>query len=171
LASNLVPLLIAARRILGVSQGRLGELLGSSHHTGQRWETAGSVPMPSQLHDLARRVYPRDPKLAAELAIAGKSSLEALGVVAPAPPPAAPPPAPKPLPAIEDVVDAVVCAAAEAIDVLPKTIRPALKAAFARARRLGLTVEEVEKALGGKGDKASDSAVAAAPARSRSSSP
>jgi hypothetical protein len=159
-----------------VSQGRLGELLGSSHHTGQRWETAGSVPMPSQLHDLARRVFPRDPKLAAELAIAGKSSLEALGIVAPAPPPAPPPPAPpppapKPLPAIEDVVDAVVCAAAEAIDVLPKTIRPALKAAFARARRLGLTVEEVEKALGGKGDKASDSAAAAAPARSRSSSP
>jgi transcriptional regulator with XRE-family HTH domain len=161
---NLVPLLIAARRSLGVSQGKLGELLGSSRHTGQRWESAGSTPMPSQLHDLARMVHPSDPKLAAELAAAGQSSLEALGIVLPAPPPAAPAPPAKPPPPLEDVVDAVVCAAAEAIDVLPKAIRPALRAAFARARRLGLTVEEVEKALGGK---AAEAAGAAAPRRQR----
>jgi hypothetical protein len=45
-----------------------------------------------------------------------------------------------------------VCAAAEAIDVMPRTIRPALLAAFRRARRLGLDVATVEKALGGEGD-------------------
>ena len=68
--------------------------------------------------------------------------LVTLGIVAP-PAPAPPPPT---LPA-EDVVDAVVCAAADAIHVTPRDVRPALLAAFARARRLRLSVEVVEQAL------------------------
>ena len=151
---HLGNLLYEARQLLGVSQGQLGELLGSSRHTGQRWESAGSIPRDTQLHKLAAMVHPRDPKLAAQLAAAGKSNLEALGIVPPVPPPSpvAPSPvaAPPPLP-IEDVIDAIVCAAAEAIDVPPKTIRPALLAAFTRARRLRLSVDDVERGLGGKG--------------------
>ena len=45
------------------------------------------------------------------------------------------------------VVDAIVCAAAEAIDVTPKAIRPALLAAFRRARVIGLGVDAVANAL------------------------
>jgi hypothetical protein len=53
---------------------------------------------------------------------------------------------------VEDVVEAVVCAAADAMDVSPRAMRPALLAAFTRARRIGLTVEAMEKALGGAGE-------------------
>jgi hypothetical protein len=41
-----------------------------------------------------------------------------------------------------------VCAAAEAINVPPRDVRPALLAAFARARRLGIAIATVETALG-----------------------
>lgn len=170
MAPPLTALLIEARFRLGVSQGGLGQLLGSSQRTGQRWEGGGASPTPKQLHALAAMVHPKDPKLAEQIAAAGGSTLEQLGIVPPPPPPAPPPrpippprpppplaaaapaPPPPPPPPPEDVVDAVVCAAAEAIDVMPRTIRPALLAAFRRARRLGLDVATVEKALGGEGD-------------------
>ena len=41
----------------------------------------------------------------------------------------------------------VVCAAAEAIDVTPRVVRPALLAAVTRARQLGLTLETLDEAL------------------------
>jgi MoxR-like ATPase len=44
-------------------------------------------------------------------------------------------------------VDAIVCAAAEALDASPRAVRGALLAAFACAREAGLPVETVEKAL------------------------
>ena len=47
--SNLVSLLIEARRVLFLSQGSFGELLGSSRRTGQRWEGSGSYPTRQQL--------------------------------------------------------------------------------------------------------------------------
>jgi transcriptional regulator with XRE-family HTH domain len=152
MAGSVVPLLMEARRALGgISQGELGVLLGASRRTGQRWEGSGATPSTQQLHDLARRVYSKDAKLAADIAAEAGSSLEALGIVPAALP--APPPAATPAPPAEDVVDAVVCAAADAIDVLPRAVRPALLAAFTRARRLGLSVEAVESALNGKGEK------------------
>jgi hypothetical protein len=102
---------------------------------------------------------------AAEIAIGADTTLEALGIVRP-PPPAAPPPLPAPpQPALGSVVDSIVCAAAEAVDLSPGAIRPALVAAFARARELGLGVEAVEGALAGKGG-----AVKAARARTGPSS-
>jgi hypothetical protein len=36
------------------------------------------------------------------------------------------------------------------MDVTPRAIRPAIRAAFTRARELGLTVEAMEKALRGE---------------------
>ncbi|MDP9001553.1 MAG: hypothetical protein M3O46_15745, partial [Myxococcota bacterium] len=42
---------------------------------------------------------------------------------------------------VRTLIDAVVCAAAEALDVSPRAVRPALLAAFARASELGLTLE------------------------------
>jgi hypothetical protein len=93
-------------------------------------------------------IHPIDPRLAAEIATEGGSSLEQLGIVRPPPPlpsPAPPPPAPDP----KYIVDTVVCAAAEAMQLMPDAIRPALRAAFRRARLAGLSVEAVDSALNG----------------------
>jgi hypothetical protein len=122
--------------------------MGVSRRTGQRWETGRSDPSPNQIRKLAGMVYPADPDLAAQLAAAAGTTLVALGLVKPpAPPPPPPAPAPPP-PPVEDVVDSIVCAAADAMSVLPRDVRPALLAAFTRARRLGIGIEAVEKALG-----------------------
>jgi hypothetical protein len=45
------------------------------------------------------------------------------------------------------LVEVVVCAAAEALDVSPRVVRPALLAAFKSARAVGLDLETMEKAL------------------------
>ncbi len=147
--TSIIPLLIEARQELGVSQGKLGELLGSSARTGQRWETTGSTPSPEQLHALAALVHPTSSALAAKIAAAGGTTLEKLGLVPspPSPPPPAPPPPPLPSPDPIHIVDTVVCAAAEAMQVMPDAIRPALRAAFRRARLAGLSVEAVDGAL------------------------
>src|SRR5215472_2227952 len=140
--TSLAALLVQARRLLEISAGELGEMLGSSLRTAQRWETEdGCVPMPEQLAELARAVYPRDSRLAAALAAAAGTSLLLLGLV-----PAARKAKPAALPP-ELLVDSIVCVAAEAMDAPPGRVRPILQAAFTRARELGLSAEEVARAL------------------------
>ncbi len=143
-----------ARVALGTTQEGLGAMLGVSRRTAQRWANSG-VPATS-LPDLARVVHPRAPDLAREIATHMGVTLEGLGI---APPPApadlapqlpAPlplPPPPRPLP--DGVVDAVVCAAAEAMSLMPAQVRPGLYAAFARAKEIGLEVDVVERVLRG----------------------
>jgi hypothetical protein len=140
-----------ARRTLNIpSQGKLGTLLGSSERSGQRWERADARPTNEQLHNLAALVYPHNRALAAEIAEVSGTTLLALGIEVP-PPPAPPlpppgrPPAPPPDPVY--VVDTIVCAAAEAMGVVPGAIRPALRAAFRRAARVRLSVEVIDAAL------------------------
>lgn len=150
-----IPILMDdARRVLQVSQNGLAEKLGVSRRTGQRW-SAGRGPYGMDLQNMARLVYPLDVTLAAEIAAAAGTTLEVLGVlpppslaapVLPAPPASVAPP--------DRVVDAVVCAAAEAMQVMPQSVRPAVLAAFACARELGLTVEGVERVLRARGGKA-----------------
>lgn len=141
-----IVLLIQARHLLGVSQGDLGEMIGSSRRTAQRWETTSTRPDPRHWCEIARRVHPLDPALAAKLAALGGSSLVELGLAAPAAPQAdaqgavasrsgSPAGAPSP-----EAIDSIVAAAAEAL-------RPAILAAFARAQALGLTVESVVRGL------------------------
>ena len=60
-------------------------------------------------------------------------------------PPVAPPAAP-PIPG-QVLVDAIVCAAADALKAVPETVRASVLAAFRRARELRMTVEDVENAL------------------------
>jgi hypothetical protein len=45
------------------------------------------------------------------------------------------------------LVDSITCAAADAMSATPEAVRPALRAAFARARDLRLTTAEVASAL------------------------
>jgi hypothetical protein len=150
-----------ARQTLGATQEELGKMLGVSRRTAQRWGVAG---VPSyELTDLARLVLPHDRALAGKIAAAAGTTLEAAGIVQPPPPPA-PPPA--------GVVDAVVCAAAEAMEVMPKEVRPCLLAAFARAKEIGLTIDVIEGALRAKLEVAPASpalADAAGPVKRKSS--
>ncbi|HEY8091716.1 MAG TPA: helix-turn-helix domain-containing protein [Polyangiaceae bacterium] len=134
-------------RVLRLSQGELARELGISRRTVNRWVSRGIVLAHFQAQDLARLVHPADPGLAAEIAAAVGSSLPAMGIPAPSPAAkvAAPPPHPGERPA--HLVDVVVCAAAEALDASPRAVRPALLAAFRRAREAGFTIEDVEKAL------------------------
>jgi transcriptional regulator with XRE-family HTH domain len=138
-------LLGRARRLLRMSQEEFGRLLAVSRKTAARYETSDSVPLMAQVIELARLVYANgDLALANELAASTSQTLESLGIV---PPPAR---AEAFTPPAHLVVDAVVCAAADALEASPGTLRgtrAAVLAAFQRARELGLTFEDVEKAL------------------------
>lgn len=61
--------------------------------------------------------------------------------------PAAAAPAPRPRPPTQLLVEAVVCAAADAMRTTPASVRDALRAAFSRAREMGLTLEEMSEVL------------------------
>ncbi len=138
---------------------QFGTALGSSERTALRWAAGQSTLSVPQLRKLAALVYPRDAALAAELAEVTAETLESLGIVAPPPPPPAPPPAPPvtppPRPDPEGLTDAVVCAAADELAVVPNAVRGVLLVAFRRARELGLTMEEVERVLAARGGKGS----------------
>ncbi len=154
MSSSLPLLLIETRQALLLSQGQLAEMMGVVKRTMQRWEDRGAILLPSHIQTLATAVHPKDPALAARIAAYGNTSLEALGLVKPAPPapppapPAPPPPAPLPTSLL---VDSIVCVAADAIGLQPRAIRPALEAAFVRAREVRLDVGAVADSLTGAG--------------------
>ncbi len=131
---------------LGLTQERLGAMVTASRRTVSRWASGRSHPTPDTLARLAVAVYPTDSGLAARLAAESGQTLESLGLVAPSPP-ATPAPPPRALPPTALVVESVVCAVAEAMQVAPSVARQALRAALARAQALGLSVEEMSEAL------------------------
>ncbi|HTQ46580.1 MAG TPA: helix-turn-helix transcriptional regulator [Polyangiaceae bacterium] len=142
-------LIVHAQTALGTSQEELGKKLGVSRRTMTRWMRKQSYPSPLEWANLARLVYPRNRALAEQIASGLKESLVTLGIEAPpAPPPPPPPPPPgRPYPPSGDLVDSVVCAAAEAIAVTPQSIRPALVAAFDRFASVGLSLDEMRAGL------------------------
>jgi DNA-binding XRE family transcriptional regulator len=166
--------LIEARHALGISQRQLGETLGVVKRTIQRWEDHGGIVTPFHVAKLVAAVHPRNPVLAARIAAHGGTSLLELGIEKPPAPPPPPPPEPPPLPPpppappppphlpTATLVDSIVCVAADAIGVLPRAIRPALAAAFVRAREVQLDVGAVADSLTG-----ADVAAKASPARPR----
>jgi transcriptional regulator with XRE-family HTH domain len=130
-------LLLQARATLGLSQKDLARTLGASERTGERWSANASSPSADQLCKLARMVHPIDVPLARSIAREAGTSLEELELT---------PPAETAYP-VERLVDSVICAAADAMDTTPRAIRPALLAAFTRARELRLDARAVEAAL------------------------
>jgi transcriptional regulator with XRE-family HTH domain len=145
-AMSLRHVLAKARLTLGMSQSEFGPALGWSHRTAARWEGGRAVPSADALRKLTRLLLPKDRELAAHAASHAGETLESLGLIEPPhPPPPPPPPIARSRP--EDLVDVVLCAAANHTGSVPETMRPLLYAAFRRAREVGLTVEEVEKAL------------------------
>ncbi|MGD0525402.1 MAG: helix-turn-helix transcriptional regulator [Polyangiaceae bacterium] len=149
---SLAVVLLRTQHVLAGSQQKLGDIVGVNRRTVWRWQSGKITPSPDTLQKFARLTYPKDPEVAAALAAACGQTLESLGLVPPPPPPAPPLPPPGPPPEEDPVktrlfVDAIVCAAAEALDASPRAVRGALFAAFTRAREAGLPVETVEKAL------------------------
>ena len=153
---SLVPHVAKASRVLGLTHRAMAELCGTSQRTVQRWFSGGSLPSHSQVHALARAAFPRDARLAEALAQEAGTTLVELGLVpSPAPPvpvvPAGPPP--RPFPPVALMVDSILhaatqSAAAHAADPTShQAILEITRAAFSRARGLGLSVEEVHDAL------------------------
>ena len=158
-------LMMNARDALKMTQREFADATGTSLRTVSRWEAGESTPSFIELRKVAPVLHPRDADLAREAARMGGTTLEALGVVRPpappepppAPPPAspakevAPPPPPPPERPTRLLVDAVVYAAAEALEASPGSLlrnaRAMVAAAFARARDLGLSSEQVAEAF------------------------
>ena len=135
---SVTPLIGRARDALGFTQEELGKALGASKRTAHRWEGGQATPSVLEVRKLAGLVFRGDPTLAAELASCASTTLEELGLV----PAQIPRPPPTSL-----VVQAVVCVAADELSAPPATVRRAVHAAFKCARELGLSLEDVEKAL------------------------
>ena len=133
------------RWTLGITQAELGKLIGCSGRTIQRYEGSSPLLSVDQCRAIALALHPKDAALARTFARHGRTTLEELGLVKPPPPPPPAPPLPPPPPPIarEHLVDSVVCAAAEAMNTAPQLARPAVMAAFERARALGLAIDEV----------------------------
>ncbi len=165
-----IGLVTLAQAALGLTQGGLAEMFSVSRRTIVRMVDKKVLPTTLQLNALARAVHPVNPVLAAQLAAEGNETLESLGIVQPAPPPPIvvpeppvvappppvfvapeppppPPPPPRPLPPPRLMVESIVCAAAETMQTTPSAVRDVLRTAFARARGLGMTIEEVDDAL------------------------
>jgi hypothetical protein len=152
-----VPLLLVlSRETLHLNQLGLAQVLGSSLRTVQRYEARRATPAVWELHRLADAVRPHDVDLASQIdewaprPAASAAPATVSTVVEPTAPPVppAPPPAPAPPPVPAGVlVDSVVCAAAEAMALSPQATRPAVLAAFARARDAGLTLDAVVAVL------------------------
>jgi hypothetical protein len=138
MTTDLHRLAVRAQMALGLTQARFGALLGVSARTGHRWAVGKSVMTEFDLRRLAGHLVKVDRALAKEVANAGRTTLEDLGLVEPV----------KPfVPSADHVADSVVCVAAETMGVTPGAVRVALAAAFTRAREVGLSVEAMEKAL------------------------
>jgi len=140
-------LLRRASLALGVSAVELGDMFGVSRRSVSRWMREGTWLVENRATALAKMVHPRDRVIAARLAEIAGQTLVSLGLEAP------PPQSPLTVALASSpaagakLLDAVVCAAAEAMDASPRAVRPALLAAVRCAREVGLTLEAMEEML------------------------
>ena len=139
-------MLYRVQRALGINQKHLAELLDCSERTITRYYDRGGQLTPNDYAKLATAVYPRDRALAAHVASRGGHTFESLGLERP-PAPVAPAREAQPAPAPAHLADSIVCAAAEALDASPKTMRPAIRAALERMVALGMTATAVLEAM------------------------
>ncbi|HEY5242723.1 MAG TPA: helix-turn-helix transcriptional regulator [Polyangiaceae bacterium] len=130
--------LLRLQRTLHLNQRELAQLLGYSSRTISRYYRGGGFLLPTTYEKLAATVHPHDRAFAAELAASAGKTLVDLGLES-SRSPAGPTP--------RHLVDSVLCAAAEAMQTPPHTMRPALTAAFERVLALGMTVEEALAAM------------------------
>ncbi len=130
-----------ARVRLGATQLTFGKQLGVHAQTISRWEFGRALPMHEHLQTMVRLVHPKDRELAALLAGRIGQNLHGLGLE-----PAVTPAQPVGVHA-KRAADAVLCAAAESIDLSPVRLRGALLAAVEEAVAAGLTLEALRDGL------------------------
>jgi transcriptional regulator with XRE-family HTH domain len=128
-------LLVRCQIALGLTQEELGELLGRTKRTIQRWQTSGFEPVADQVETLAHALQPVRPDLAEEVLELGRKAAIVAGVTPPA------------RPATAEVIDAILRAAADAGGTSPEAIRPAIAAAFLEAEEMGVEVRAIVAGL------------------------
>ena len=129
-----------ARNTLGLFlDGDLAKFLGVSRRTIQRHAKHAGIPAGDGHARIARALYPKNPALALTIAKAVDIDLSDLVTAAAAPPP-------RPEPGALHVAS-VVLAACEALDRMPREVRPALAAIFRHARTLGVDMDKLAKLL------------------------
>ena len=131
---DMAELLVRSQLAIGKIQTTFAEFLGVSDRTMRRWQDGGTRLTLAMLLTLAGAVYPKDPALAARLAAAHGYTLEELGIG---------------LPPDQLLAYAITSAAAEVVGVTPRDMRPALAAAFDKARAAGLTMEALHALFAG----------------------
>ncbi len=155
-SAEAIPLLMQASRALGLTHKGMADVCNTSMRTAQRWAAGRAHPSPAQVLLLAGAVLPKDPELAEALAREAGTSLVAAGLVSPPAPAAAAAthgPAARPFPPVTLMVDSILHAATQsagthaADPTSHQAILEITRSAFARARGLGLSVEEVHDAL------------------------
>jgi len=128
-----------ARKTLDVyTDGALATFLGISRRTVQRHSYNGGIP-PGDLPKLVRALHARDPALAQTIARSLKIDLSDLAA-------AAKPAASTTRPTNEHVA-LMVLAACDALNMVPRDVRPALAAIFGQARSLGVDLDQLAKLL------------------------
>ncbi len=137
---SLALLLTFAQRSLSMTQKELGDALVVSKRTIQRWQSGRTRPYTGEIHRLVDLLAPVDADLSTRLDAWAPRPKPPPPAPPPAPPPPPPPPPlppppppPPPIPPLV-LVESVVCAAADAMGLVPQAIRPAVLAAFTRAR-------------------------------------
>jgi transcriptional regulator with XRE-family HTH domain len=129
------PLLVHCQMALGLTQQELGELLGKTKRTIQRWQESGFAPMADQAETLARALQSVRPDLAEQVLALGRKVATATGM----PPPGRP--------STAEVIAAILQAAAEAGGTSPEAIRPAILAALQKAEEAGIEVSAIVAGL------------------------
>ena len=152
MSSSQPALNLEACRRLSLNNRALADFLGCSVRTVVRHNSSGGFSGLANAVKIIRALHPTDPEFASELAASYGQTLVALGLEPDPrilPPPVAPvePSHPAPLTARSEHADAVVCAAADALNLPPSAVRPAVAAAFARAHELGVGLDTLAPLL------------------------
>jgi transcriptional regulator with XRE-family HTH domain len=149
-------LLARSRQALGTTQNEIADLLGVTRRTVGRWEGGRGAIGISELQKLASAVHGTDPALASEIAIEAGTTLHHMGLTArPATAAAsagAPAPPARPFPPVELMLDSILHVAAQALTGAEGAqpivaVQAVLSASLARAKGLGLTLDELVGAL------------------------
>ena len=134
--------LLRVQSALNLNQKELARLIGCSSRTIIRYYKRGGALAPATYAELATACHPHDVALAAHLAQQAGKTLASLGLQG-----ASAVSVRGATLTAKHLVDSIVCAAAEAMQTPPHTMRPALTAAFERAIALGMTAEDVLRAM------------------------
>jgi hypothetical protein len=146
-----LDLLVLGHRALRIPGTELAALLGVTPKTVYRWYGKRTSVGANKLGELAPHVHPHDPALAERIHEYAARTLAQYRLQPPPPLPTSP--APEPTAHTASVaprtlhVESVVHAVCEALDAGPRAVRPAVLAAFRRARELALSVDDVLQEL------------------------